>query len=471
MLCVSFQEISTFRHVSHIKIIYIIKDITLLREKIMKKMVIFIACLLVTINIFSASAMKNAQKPTTGNSGWLETRDGVRILHVSGSNYEMGYQHGSLLKEEVSQDIRAFLNYSHESKEYLLSVWNQMQEYIPQDSIDEMHGMADGAEISFDDLAAANIEIIIGHIVACFGISAWGNATVDGQLYQTRSFDQPLDISDPETGTLVHDNAVLIIRNPENGYASIAPSFAGSMHGGGGFNSQGIAVGQQALWSKDYSFHGAPGQIRVQEVLDHATTAQQAIDILTTNKDVAWNFIVSDSKIPAGYAVEVTGNYSYVGSCDTPTESLTPFWSIPDVVRRTNFFIDPTLAGTQREKYDPSGLLSFLKLVKRTDVFFAVWRSYKVVSEGIERNYGKMDLNSTMKMMRACYSGKTDFLLHLIVVLAEGTSFNRAWNLWVADPKTGDIVVCFAKGTSIAFENPVHYFNFFTLLNETPPFK
>ena len=435
----------------------------------MKKMLVLILFLVVTINIFSASAVNNTDKSDALHSGWLEVRDGIKILHVSGSNYEMGYQHGTLLKEEVQQDIRAFLNYSHESKDYLLSVWNQMEEYIPEEYIDEMHGMADGAEISFDDLAAANIEIIIGHIVACFGISAWGNATVDGTLYQTRSFDQPLDISDPITGTLVHDNAVLVIRNPENGYASIAPSFAGSMHGGGGFNAQGIAIGQQALWSTDYSFHGAPGQIRVQEVLDHAATAQEAIDILITNKDVAWNFIVSDSKIPAGYAVEVTGNYSYVGTFNNPTESLPPFWSINDVVRRTNFFIDPTLAYTQREKYDPSGLFSFLKLVARTDVFFAVWRSYKVVSEGVERNYGSMDLNSTMTMMRACYSGKTDFLLHLIVILAEGTSFNRAWNMWVAEPETGDIVMCFAQGKNIAFQNPVYYFNFYTLLHETPP--
>ncbi len=431
-------------------------------------MIVLILCFILTLNIFSTSVVKNTEKPAMLHSGWLETRDGIKILHVSGSNYEMGYQHGSILKEEVQQDIRAFLNYSHDSKAYLLSVWNQMEEYVPQEYIDEMYGMADGAEISFDDLAAANIEIIIGHIVACFGISAWGNATVDGRLYQTRSFDQPLDISDPVTGTLVHDNAVLIIRNPVNGYASVAPSFAGSMHGGGGFNSQGIAVGQQALWSKDYSFHGAPGQIRVQEVLDHAATVQKAIDILTTNKDVAWNFIVSDSKIPIGYAVEVTGNYSYVGTFDNATESLPPFWSITDVVRRTNFFIDPTLASTQREKYDPSGLISFLKLVKRTDVFFAVWRSYKVVSEGIERNYGKMDLNGTMKMIRACYSGKTDFLLHLIVKLAEGTSFNRAWNMWVAEPETGDFVVCFAQGKNIAFDNPVHYFNFYTLLYATP---
>jgi hypothetical protein len=59
----------------------------------------------------------------------------------------------------------------------------------------------------------------------------------------------------------------------------------------------------------------------------------------------------------------------------------------------------------------------------------------------------------------------------LIVKLANGTSFNRAWNMWVGEPETGDIVVCFAQGNRIAFDNPVHYFNFYTLLNATPPYK
>jgi hypothetical protein len=107
--------------------------------------------------------------------------------------------------------------------------------------------------------------------------------------------------------------------------------------------------------------------------------------------------------------------------------------------------------------------------VKRTDVFYAVWRSYKVCGEGIEKNWGLLDLNSTMAMLRNCYSGKTDILLRLIVYLAKGTSFNRAWNMWVADPESGDMVVCFATKDNIAFSNPVHYFNFYDLLNATPP--
>lgn len=432
----------------------------------MKKILAVILCLLLITNILPAKGINNNSEQL--NDGWLEERDGVKILYLSGSYYEMGFQHGFLLKEEVKQNIRAFLNYSTVSFSDLLDIWNVMKNYVPPDYIDEIQGIADGAGISFDEIAAANMVIIVGDM-GCFGISAWANATVDGKLYHTRSFDQPFNIKDPETGKYAHENSVLIVRNPDNGFASVNPSIAGSMHGGGGFNEQGIAIGQQVCWSKDYTLSGTPGQFRVLMVLDHASTASEAIDILTSNKDLGWNFIVSDSKIPIGYAVETTGNYSYYGTYDNPVEDKAPFWIIDNVVRRTNFFINPDTAFTQRNNYNPSGLISFIKLVFRTDVFFAVWRSYKVVSNGIEKNLGLMDLNSTMNMIRNCYSGKTDFLLKLIVTLAEGTSFNRAWNMWVACPETGDMVVCFASRDKIAFNNPVHYFNFYELLNEIPP--
>ena len=76
-----------------------------------------------------------------------------------------------------------------------------------------------------------------------------------------------------------------------------------------------------------------------------------------------------------------------------------------------------------------------------------------------------MNLNNTMEMMRKGHSGNTDLLLKIIVTLAEGTSFNRAWNIWVADPKSGDIYISFAKDNKIAFAIPIVYFNLFKLIN------
>ncbi|HHF56417.1 MAG TPA: hypothetical protein ENL42_05850 [Thermoplasmatales archaeon] len=433
---------------------------------------VFIILLLISMPIASMerehfSNASEAIKIEALLGGWLEEQDGIKILHVSGSHYDMGYQHGFLLKNETRENVRAFLSNSYPYDE-LLNMWNITKEYIPPQYIEEMHGLADGAGIKFEDIAASYMAVMTWGM-SCFGFAAWNSATEDGKLYHFRSFDLPMNIRDPVTGKYVHENAVLIVRKPEDGYASITASVAGSLHGGGGFNEKGIAIGMQTCWSRDVTIRGIPAVFRVQMVLDYAASIDEAIKYLITNKTAGWNFIVSDYKIPAACAIETTANLSYVGSFDNPVESTPPFWTIENVVRRTNFFISPELAATQRSHYDPSGIMGFIRLLREKDPFFAIWRSYKAVSEAIEANYGKLNLNGTMELMQHVYRGDTDILLKIIIKLAEGTSFNRAWNMWVACPENGDMVVSFAERDKIAFDTPYHYFNFYMLLEEKPP--
>ena len=73
-----------------------------------KKIIVVILCLLLTMTILTVKGIKNNSDSL--NNGWLEVLNGVKILHLSVSNYEMGFQHGALLKEEVKQNVRAFLN-------------------------------------------------------------------------------------------------------------------------------------------------------------------------------------------------------------------------------------------------------------------------------------------------------------------------------------------------------------------------
>ncbi|MCD6330709.1 MAG: hypothetical protein J7L80_00730 [Thermoplasmata archaeon] len=426
-----------------------------------------ILALLIILLLFISPAWHTSKIDTVLKGGWLKEINGIKVLYISGTHYEMGYQHGYLLRNETRENLRAFLNNTHYSYEKLLEIWNITKNFIPKEYIEELRGLADGAGIKFEDVIAAYMSIISWGI-ACFGFSAWGPATGDGKLYHFRSFDLPMNIADPITGKYVHKNAVLIVRKPKDGYASLTPSVAGSLHSGGGFNEKGIAIGMQTCWSRDATFYGIPAVFRVMMVLDYASTAQEAIDYLITNRTTGWNFVLSDAKIPIGYVIETTANFSYVGTYDNAVESIKPFWSIDYVVRRTNFFIHPELASTQREYYDPSGITGFIRLLIEKDPFFAIWRSYKVVSMAIEKNWGSFELNNTMELMQKVYRGDTDLLLKLLIKLAEGTSFNRAWNMWIACPSTGDMVVSFAERNKIAFDTPYHYFNLFKLLEEEP---
>ena len=53
---------------------------------------------------------EKAVEKTTHNGGWFEERDGVKILHLNGSYYDMGYQHGYLLKEEIQGTFKQSLS-------------------------------------------------------------------------------------------------------------------------------------------------------------------------------------------------------------------------------------------------------------------------------------------------------------------------------------------------------------------------
>jgi predicted choloylglycine hydrolase len=440
------------------------------------------AFIVVVICLFLASPVIQGIQPQKSlidnhdlllDGGWLEERDGVVILHVSGSNYEMGYQHGYLLREKVQANIRAFLSYAQNAITYaeLLAMWDIMAPYIPQEYIEELQGIADGANVSFNDLAAS-ITAIECADHGCFGIAAWGPATADGILYQARSFDLPSTVQDPVTGMYAYENSVLIVRDPTNGSASLCPSIAGSFHTGGGINENGVGIGLQICWSKDQTLQGNPYHFRVQQTLDDATTAEEAVTIINTNRTHGYNIIVSDAATPIGYIIEQSANHTYVGTYDDSVESTSPFWSIDHVVRRTNCFIDPTIAATQRKRYDPTGLLGFLNLVffKKTNCpYFAIYRLYKSVSNELTEHWGSLTLNTTMDALQKGYRADTDLLLRLIERLGRGTGMAEAWNQWTACPQTGDMVVSFATRDKKAFETEVHYFNFFELMDSEPP--
>jgi hypothetical protein len=446
----------------------------------MRNIWIIFICLLLTLPIAQANYLnttrteqQSSSRADLLNGGWLEERENVTILHVNGSNYQMGYQHGYLLREKVQENIRAFLNFANTSISYdaLLAMWNTMSVYVPQEYKEELQGIADGANISFDDIAVS-IAAIEYADHGCYGIAAWGPATIDGKLYHARSFDLPSIIQDPVTGRYAHENTVLVVRKPTNGSASLCPSIAGSFHTGGGINEHGVALGIQICWSKDQTFEGNPYHFRVQQVLDYATTAEEAISIVNTNRTHGFNFIISQASPPEGFIVEQTANLTYVGTYNGSIESKHPFWGIDHVVRRTNVFLEPTIEATQRKRYDPTGFIGFLNLLfyKKTNCpFFAVYQLYSSVSKGIYISSGAMDLNETMQVLQNGYRAEDAPLLRLIEILGKGTGMAEAWNQWVACPATGDMVVSFATHDQMAFKTEPHYFNLYDLLDADQP--
>jgi hypothetical protein len=228
----------------------------------LKKLVGIFIMMLLIVTSFSGLGMISEYNPLDG--GWLEEIDGVKILHVSGSNYDMGYQHGYLLKDDIDENAREFQVIMEElniTLEDLLAIWDMMKEYVPQEYINETQGLADGSGYTFEEVIVAQIYI---ELMSCCGMAAWGPATQDGKLIHVRSGDVlGLFYSDPVTGNYSFENQVLVVRKPDNGYASLYPIVAGILFEGSGMNEKGISLGMKASFSdEDHIFSGEISKLK-----------------------------------------------------------------------------------------------------------------------------------------------------------------------------------------------------------------
>jgi len=445
---------------------------------------IFVCMLLATSAIPAMGLMierKNCSEPILSNDGWIEEIDGVKILHLSGSYYEMGYQHGSLLKDEIHQNLRAYLAFLEQldvTMDDLIGLWDIMKDYIPQKYKDELQGIADGSGLTFNDLAAALMVEVLNHdITDCFHAAVWDSATKDGNLYHFRSNDWPLNIIDPQSGKYFQENQVIIVRVPDEGWASVYPGFAGTITSMGGINDQGVCTSSSLSWCMaDISNHGIPAMLRQRIALDKASTSEEAIQIINNNRTRAWNFIISDENHNC-YVIEQSANNSYIGTWDDPEESNSPFYEIENVVRRGNFYVEKYLASLQRKVYKPRSAIHWFYYSKITTLFgfydsykyeyYPEVMHYKVLSEEIQDNLGDLDLNVSMSVLRNTYCGKTNMKWNFFQTFLGW--YRSVLHQWVICPETGDIAISFADADDSAHKNPVHYFNFDDLVNSTPP--
>jgi hypothetical protein len=328
-----------------------------------------------------------------------------------------------------------------------------------------MQGLADGSGKSLEDV----IVFVVGYgtfisDLGCMEMAAWGSATKDGKLRHFYSCDMPLQIKDPETGVYLIENQIIMVRDPIEGCSSMRLCFAGSFHGFGGINENHIAISSDGSPSSEWTWNATFMYFRMCNVLDNAYTLDEAVDIMTSSRNGWANYVISDGKIPMSNVIEVTVNYSYVGTWDDETESNGPFWSIENVVRRKNMYLNPITAKTQRLIYNPR-IHVFLGILGSP--WFNTWSYYKTLSQEIEKQWGSLNSTNILSITRSIYRGETNAYLKLSEMLGfEG--FSSCYQ-WVACPETGDMLISFADRNHQAQYNTIHEFNLFNLLDSQPP--
>jgi len=272
----------------------------------------------------------------TCGKGLLEERHGIRILHLRGTPYERGYQHGVLLADSISKALRGGITGAAAVIARTTGVSSGLEKlrvgkvaaepYIPPEFREELHGIADGmkaagSSLTYDDLLLWNTmydaRCFYAHLTpsdptrppvrhsyppGCSSFSAWGRATPDGKLIFGKNMD---NLNLP--GIL--ENRILMTVDPDHGYSHAFVTHPGMLAIDGGVNEDGIAMMTQYSGSINETMRGCGIGILTRLILQNVHRIDDAINILTVYpRCTGINYHVADAKVNGAVVIEVSAN-------------------------------------------------------------------------------------------------------------------------------------------------------------------
>ncbi|WP_417196770.1 C45 family autoproteolytic acyltransferase/hydolase [Bizionia sp.] len=262
---------------------------------------------------------------TTENGLLTKNKYGQWELYVSGDPYQIGLQTGSLSQELMAKQETAFLGKVEElvpskTKQYLLRkvlAWynRKMYLHVPEEYKSEILGVSKYAGDSYDYVADDYLRLLyfhsahdIGHalqdlaLVGCSSFAAWGDKTEDSSLIIGRNFDF-------YAGDDFAKNKIIAFIKPTNGYNFMSVTWAGMMGVVSGMNDQGLTVTINAGKSDIPLIAKTPISILTREILQYASTIDEAIAIAKKRQVfVSESIFIGSAKDNNAVTIEVSPN-------------------------------------------------------------------------------------------------------------------------------------------------------------------
>ncbi len=267
-----------------------------------------------------------------------ERCEGLHVLRLAGDDYEMGFQHGQLLRERIQHGP---IPYFERYVESLLgaglgphagrllaallrrSVGRRVARGFPERVRAGLAGLADGAGLSRERLTGAvtmpeTYLWVLGRLLAvrrprlaprvglpllgCTSALAWGSATRDGRLLHGRNFDyQGVGAWDAEQAVVFH--------RPRTGQPYVSVAAAGVLFGGiTAMNAAGLSlVVHQHMASSALELGGTPIGVTGDEIMRHARSLDDARRILDADRPIGcWTYVIASGKEQAVLCYETT---------------------------------------------------------------------------------------------------------------------------------------------------------------------
>ena len=255
----------------------------------------------------------------------MEIMGPLVFMHLKGSSYAMGVQHGALLAHLYPEDelleMRAALDPLHAPVtgfaqlvqafkqfyfQFKMAPW--IRRNVPDDLGQEidgiLYGVSGGQDTDPMDIIMGNVYQDLGMAFGCTSVVAVGDAPASGSLYHARNLDNLSMMDWAPYGYVV-------VYEPDRGYSfltHIYPIHAGTMQA---MNNQGITVSMNysLVDQADNSLDGIAMVFLMRQIVQYASTLDEAVQIvLGSPRTFGMNIVISDSKIPDAVVLEVDAN-------------------------------------------------------------------------------------------------------------------------------------------------------------------
>jgi len=252
-------------------------------------------------------------------------RQGQWELYVSGDPLELGLKTGSLTRELFNRQEEIFVDkidslVPSKRKQKLLRkflAWFNRKMYLniePQYKA-EIYGLAQYASDEFNYIAEPYQRVMyfhgahdIGHalqdlaLVGCSSFAAWGNKTEDGKMIIGRNFDFYV-------GDEFAKNKIIAFINPDVGHKFMSVTWGGFIGVLSGMNDQGLTVTINAGKSDFPLVAKTPISLVTREILQYASTIEEAIAIAKKKEVfVSESIFVGSAKDQRAAIIEISPN-------------------------------------------------------------------------------------------------------------------------------------------------------------------
>jgi len=230
-----------------------------------------------------------------GNNFLLKNKQGQWELYVEGNPLQIGKITGSLTQDLMQKQEAIFFNKVEDlvpskTQQYLLQkflAWynRKMYLHIPEEYKTEIYGLSQFSSSNFSEIGEPYLRLLylhgahdIGHamqdlmLVGCSSFAVWGDKTVDGELLIGRNFDF-------YAGDDFAKEKIIAFVNPSEGHKFMSVTWGGMMGVVSGMNDQGLTVTINAGKSEIPLVAKTPISIVTREILQYASTIEEAIAI------------------------------------------------------------------------------------------------------------------------------------------------------------------------------------------------